>query len=68
MNMNLNLSGLVNIITVIMIIIMVILVSSCGQREHLRNTQVKQLYIKQYLHNCVVNDVIICDSIVTGIN
>ena len=66
MNINLNTSGLLNLAMYILIIIMLILTSACGQREHLKVTQAKEIYTKQYLHNCIVNDVVICDSIVTG--
>lgn len=66
MNIKFNASGLFNIVVVILVLILVILTSACGQREHLRVAQVKQVYTKQYLHNCVVDDVVVCDSLVTG--
>ena len=66
MNIQFNASILLNLVMYILIIIMLILTSACGQREHLKVTQAKETYIKQYLHNCIVNDVVICDSIVTG--
>ena len=66
MNINFNASGLFNIVTVILTIIMLILLSACGQREHIRDMQAEQVFLRTYKHNCVVNDEIICDSMVTG--
>lgn len=68
MNINLNTSGLVNIVSVLLVITMLILLSGCGQREHIRDMQALQQYHKVFLHNCVVNDKFVCDSIVTGQN
>lgn len=68
MNINFNASGLFNVITVILTITMIILLSACGQREHIRLQQAEQVYIKHYNHNCVVDDAIVCDSVITGDN
>jgi hypothetical protein len=58
-----------NKVLIIVILVLTIVTSGCSpHREHLRYTQVKQIYSKEYFHNCVVNDIVICDSIVTGKN
>lgn len=66
MNINLNASGLFNIVSVLLVITMFILLSGCGQREHIKDMRAFQQCHKVFLHNCVQNDIVVCDSIVTG--
>ena len=68
MNINLNLSGLINIVTIIMIIVMVYLCSGCNSvrynqaiaQDKARLAQLEQEKIDLF---CAYNQ---CDNIVTG--